>query len=152
MRVLSLKTSAAGIALIERFEGLKLRAYQDGNGRWTAGYGHLETSSQAALGAAFFETQAQAEADLCADLATAEAAVNRLVTVPLTQGQFDSLVSWTYNEGQGRLASSSLLRLLNAGSYTGAAKAFGSWEIIAGKHSDGLAARRDAEVALFNGA
>jgi lysozyme len=144
-----MKTSPAGIALIEQYEGLRLRAYQDGGGKWTVGYGHLEPQNQAALGAHFYETQAQAEADLCHDLGEAEAAVTHLVTVPLNQGQFDALVSFTYNEGQGRLASSTLLRLLNQGSYTGAAKQFASWEIIAGKHSDGLAARRAAEAALF---
>ena len=140
-----MKTSPAGIALIERFEGLRLQAYQDGNGVWTIGYGHTS-----GVVAGQFETQAEAEADLCADLETAEAAVTRLVAVPLTQAQFDALVSFTYNEGQGRLKNSTLLKLLNAGSYALAAAAFGSWDIIAGQHSDGLAARRLAEVALFN--
>jgi lysozyme len=68
----------------------------------------------------------------------------------MTQGQFDGLVSFTYNEGEGRLRNSTLLRLFNAGNSAGAAGAFGSWEIIAGKHSDGLETRRLAEVALFN--
>jgi len=140
-----MKTSPAGIALIERFEGLRLRSYQDGNGIWTIGYGHTPDVT-----AGQFETQAQAEADLCGDVGTAEAAVTRLVEMPLTQGQFDGLVSFTYNEGQGRLRDSTLLKLLNAGSYALAAGAFGSWEIIAGKHSDGLETRRLAEVALFD--
>ena len=140
-----MKTSPAGIALVERFEGLRLRAYQDGNGIWTIGYGHTPEVT-----AGEFETQAHAEADMCADLGTAEAAVTRLVTAPMTQGQFDGLVSFTYNEGQGRLRDSTLLRLFNAGNSAGAAGAFGSWEIIAGKHSDGLETRRLAEVALFN--
>jgi lysozyme len=139
-----MKTSAAGIALIERFEGLRLRAYQDGNGVWSIGYGHTSDVTSGK-----FETKEQAEADLCTDLNTAEAAVERLVGVPLTQGQFDALVSFTYNEGQGRLRDSTLLKLLNAGSYAGAAKAFASWEVIAGKHSAGLEKRRDSEVALF---
>lgn len=136
-----MKTSPAGIALIERFEGLRLRAYQDGNRIWTIGYGHASGVSAGA-----FETQAEAEADLCNDLGIAEAAVTRLVTVPLTQGQFDALVSFTYNEGQGRLRDSTLLKLLNNRNYPGAAGAFGSWEQIAGKHSAGLELRRDAEV------
>jgi lysozyme len=144
-----MKTSPAGIALIEQYEGLRLHAYQDAGGKWTVGYGHLEPQAQAAQGANFYETQAQAEADLCHDLGEAETAVNRLVTVPLNQGQFDALSSWTFNEGSGRLASSTLLRLLNQGSYSGCARAFASWDIIAGKHSDGLAARRAAEAALF---
>jgi lysozyme len=96
-----------------------------------------------------FETQAEAEATLCVDLGTAEAAVSRLVSVPLTQGQFDALVSWTFNEGQGRLAGSALLRELNAGDYGAAAAAFAAWDMIAGAPSAGLIARRAAEVALF---
>jgi len=139
-----MKTSPAGIALIERFEGLRLKAYEDGNGKWTLGYGHT-----ANVTAGCFETQEQAQAYLCADLKTAEAAVTRLVSIPLTQGQFDALVSFTYNEGQGRLAGSTLLKLLNARKFAAVEGAFGSWEIIAGQHSDGLEVRRLAEVALF---
>ncbi len=140
-----MKISALGIALIERFEGLRLRAYQDGKGIWTIGYGHTADVTKIC-----FETQAQAETDLCFDLQTAEAAVTRLVSVPLTQGQFDALVSFTYNEGQGRLRNSTLLRLVNAEKFKAAALAFGSWEMIAGKHSEGLELRRLAEVKLFD--
>jgi lysozyme len=139
-----MKTSPAGIALIEKFEGLRLRAYQDGNGVWSIGYGH---TSGVTMGR--FETKEQAEADLCADIETAEAAVARLVQAPLTQGQFDALVSFAYNEGQGRLRDSTMLKLLNAGSYALAARAFMSWDVIAGKHSASLAERRRAEVVLF---
>jgi lysozyme len=142
-----LTTSPAGIALIEEYEGLRLRSYQDQAGIWTLGYGHV----QPGITAGCFESQAAAEADLCKDLATAESAVARLVTVPLTQGQWDALVSFTYNEGQGRLAGSTLLKKLNAGDYAGASAAFGSWEMIAGEHSEGLERRREAEIALFLG-
>ena len=89
-----MKTSAAGIALIERFEGLKLRAYRDGNGIWTIGYGHTGAGHMPAVTCGQFETQAQAEADLCGDLGDAEAAVTRLATVPMTQGEFDGLVAF----------------------------------------------------------
>ena len=145
-----MKISSTGILLIERFEGLKLRAYRDGNGIWTIGYGHTGAGQVSAVTCGEFETQAQAEADLCGDIAGAEAAVTRLVRVPLTQGQFDALVSFTYNEGQGRLRDSTLLKLLNAGCYKLAAGAFGSWDIVAGEVSEGLEARRQAEVSLFN--
>lgn len=52
-----------------------------------------------------------------ADVAVAEAVVQRLVKVPLTQGQFDALVDFVFKLGGGRLASSTLLRNLNAGKY-----------------------------------
>lgn len=142
-----MKTSPAGIALIEEFEGLRVRAYQDGAGVWTLGYGHTENVAPGQS-----ETLGKAETDLVSDLATAEAAVRRLVAVPLTQGQFDALVSFTFNEGQKSLRMSTMLRLLNAGDYAGAARAFMSWDVIAGQHSAGLQRRRQAEIALFQSA
>jgi lysozyme len=138
-----MKTNAAGLALIEQFEGDKLQAYQDGNGIWTIGYGHVGAHKGE------YETQAQAEADLCADLGTAEAAVTRLVQVPLNENQFSALVSFVYNEGSGRLQSSTLLKCLNAGSYSLAAQQFLVWDIIAGQVSEGLERRRFAEMTLF---
>jgi GH24 family phage-related lysozyme (muramidase) len=139
-----MKTSEAGIKLIEQFEGCKLTAYQDQNGVWTIGIGHAHDVHMGQ-----FETQAQAEADLCTDVATAEKAVNSLVKVALTQHQFDALVSFTYNEGSSRLASSTILKRLNAGDYTGAKEAFAMWNVIGGHVSAGLVRRRDAEMALF---
>lgn len=141
-----MKISPAGLKLIEQFECCKLRSYPDQNGVWTIGWGHTGGVAEGA-----YETQAQADADLCHDAESAEGWVTRLVHVPLAQGQFDALVSFTYNEGPGRLARSTILRELNEAHYTAAAAHFRDWEIIAGKHSDGLARRREAEIALFNG-
>lgn len=141
-----MKTSPAGMALIEQFEGLKLQAYQDGNGIWTIGYGH--TGGVQPLQ---YETQEKAEADLCQDLWDAEMAVTHLVTVTLNQNQFDALVSFTYNEGSGRLKSSTLLSLLNAGQMTLAALQFTRWDIVAGTVSQGMLRRRVAEQHMFTG-
>lgn len=82
-------------------------------------------------------------------MAYAEHAVEHLVTVPLSQGQYDALVSFTYNEGAGRLQSSTLLKVLNAGNYVGAAARFGVWVYGSGVKLPGLITRREAEVALF---
>ncbi len=79
-----------------------------------------------------------------------EAAVNRNVKVPLTQSQFDALVSFTYNIGEGGLKSSSTLRLLNQGDYKGAAEAMKLWNKSGGQVMQGLVNRRNDEVALFN--
>jgi lysozyme len=65
------------------------------------------------------------------------------------QGQYDALVSFTYNEGAGRLQSSTLLKVLNAGDYAGAAGQFGVWVCGGGVKLPGLVARREAEAALF---
>lgn len=136
-------TSKAGIALIEQFEGCRLKSYQDGAGIWTIGYGHADARADQ------YETQEQAEKDLCADLATAEHAVNSFVHAQLNQNQFDALVSFTFNEGTGRFKSSTMLRLINAGAYQGAANEFPRWDIVAGQVSPGLLKRRVAEQALF---
>jgi lysozyme len=69
--------------------------------------------------------------------------------VPLTQGQFDALSSFTFNLGARRLAESTLLTLLNKGDYHGAAAQFARWVRADGKILDGLVRRRAAEAKLF---
>ncbi|MFZ0312971.1 MAG: lysozyme [Candidatus Korobacteraceae bacterium] len=141
----NLSYSSTGLALTEEFEGLRLTAYQDSVGVWTIGYGHTGSDVQPGLTI----TQEQAGALLLQDVAGAVAAVNRLVTVPLTQNQFDALVDFTFNLGQGNLASSTLLRELNAGNTAGAAAQFLVWVYAGGVKLPGLVKRRQAEAALF---
>lgn len=131
-------------ALVASFEGLRTAAYQDGGGIWTIGYGHTGDVHEGDTC-----TREQALEWLSYDLATADAAINRLVKVPLNQHQFDALVSFTYNVGQGNLAKSTLLSLLNQKAYDGAASQFLVWDKIAGVSSPGLAIRRAKEKALF---
>jgi lysozyme len=140
-----LSYSDQGLALTEQFEGLQLTAYQDPVGVWTIGYGHTGADVQPGLTI----TQEQASDLLLQDVAGAVAAVNRLVTVPLTQNQFDALVDFTFNVGQGNLASSTLLRELNAGNTAGAAAQFLVWVYAKGVELPGLVTRRQAEAALF---
>jgi lysozyme len=83
------------------------------------------------------------------DVTYAEHAVEHLVTVPLSPGQYDTLVSFTYNEGTGKLQSSTLLRYLNVGNYAGAANQFFVWVYDGGVKLPGLVTRRAAERALF---
>ncbi len=137
-------TGPKGLALIEEFEGCKLQAYQDGAGIWTIGFGHANARKDE------YETQVQAEKDLCADLATAERAVGSMVHAQLNQNQFDALASFTYNEGSGRFRGSTMLQLVNAGKYELAAAEFPKWDIVAGSVSPGLLRRRAAEQALFS--
>lgn len=75
--------------------------------------------------------------------------VLKVVRVKLTQGQFDALVSFTYNLGARSLSTSTLLRKLNAGDYAGAADEFLRWNKAGGKVLNGLTRRREAERALF---
>lgn len=94
-------------------------------------------------------TQQQADDYLRRDVRQFERAVARQVRVPLTQGQFDALVSFAFNLGEGALAQSTLLRLLNAGDYAGAAAQFDRWNKAGGRVLPGLVRRRAAERALF---
>ena len=137
-------TGQKGIELIKSFEGCRLAAYKCPAGVLTIGYGHTSgvTSGQTI-------SQAQAEEYLKADLAKYENAVNEYVTAALNQNQFDALVSFTYNCGAGALKSSTLLKKLNAGDYSGAASEFAKWNKASGKVLAGLTKRRAAEKALF---
>jgi lysozyme len=85
------------------------------------------------------------------DLEDAAQQVSRLVTVPLTQGQFDSLVDFCFNLGAGRLRDSTLLRLLNQGNYDAAANQFQYWTLAGGTSQPGLVKRRLAEKNLYLG-
>lgn len=136
--------SATGARLTESFEGCKLVAYQDQVGVWTIGYGHTRGVAEGMTC-----TQEQAEAWLMEDAQEAADAVNRLVQVQLTQSEFDALVDFTFNLGAGALEGSTLLRLLNAGDFAGAAEQFERWDHAGGQVVAGLLRRRQAEETEF---
>ena len=138
------KTSDKGVKLIKEFEGLRTSSYDDGGGVQTIGYGHTgEGVDQGNI------SEAEAEELLRADLETAENAIESLVEVPLKQSEFDALVSFVFNVGQGALAKSTLLKKLNAGDKAGAAREFAKWKYAKGKELSGLKRRRAAEKQLF---
>ncbi|EBZ0941199.1 lysozyme [Salmonella enterica subsp. enterica serovar Braenderup] len=144
-----MQTSEKGIALIKQFEGCKLTAYQDSVGVWTIGYGWTQPVDGKPIRAGMTIKQATAERLLKTGLVSYESDVSRLVKVGLSQGQFDALVSFTYNLGARSLSTSTLLRKLNAGDYDGAADEFLRWNKAGGKVLNGLTSRREAERALF---
>ncbi|MCU2457547.1 lysozyme [Enterobacter hormaechei subsp. hoffmannii] len=144
-----MKTSDKGIALIKEFEGCKLTAYQDSVGVWTIGYGWTQPVDGKPIRAGMTIKQETAERLLKTGLVSYESDVSRLVKVGLTQGQFDALVSFTYNLGARSLSTSTLLRKINAGDYAGAADEFLRWNKAGGKVLKGLTRRREAERALF---
>ena len=146
-----MQTSDKGIALIKEFEGCKLTAYQDSVGVWTIGYGWTQPVDGKPIRAGMTIKQETAERLLKTGMVSYESDVSRLVKVGLTQGQFDALVSFTYNLGARSLSTSTLLRKLNAGDYTGAAEEFLRWNKAGGKVLTGLTRRREAERALFLG-
>jgi lysozyme len=137
-------SSRAGLGLVKTFEGCKLKAYLCPAGVPTIGYGRTK-------GVKLGDTcsQAQADAWLTQEYDEFEAGVRKLVKVPLSGNQLGALVSFAYNVGVGALRTSTLLRVLNAGDYTGAASQFGRWNRAAGRVLAGLSRRRAAEAALF---
>ena len=146
-----MQTSDKGIALIKQFEGCKLTAYQDSVGVWTIGYGWTQPVDGKPIRAGMTIKQETAERLLKTGLVSYEIDVSRLVKVGLTQGQFDALVSFTYNLGARSLSTSTLMRKLNAGDYAGAADEFLRWNKAGGKVLNGLSRRREAERDLFLG-
>lgn len=138
-------TSRPGVDLIKRFEGCHLRAYLCPAGVWTIGYGH--TGPDVREGKQI--TLEEADRLLQADLRHFERRVQQLVTAPLTQGQFDALVSFAYNVGLGALERSTLLKKLNAEDYRAAAAQFSLWTKAAGRDLPGLVRRRREEKAMF---
>lgn len=147
---MSQTTSQAGIDLITSFEGYYANWYLDPVGVRTVGYGH--TDERIPKGISVPLSREEALDLLRHDLAGYEAAVRRLVKVPLSQPQFDALVSFAFNVGTGALASSTLLRRLNARDYRAAAAQFAKWVHGGGQVLPGLVRRRQAEAALFQSA
>jgi lysozyme len=146
---LIVQPSAQCLALIRSSETLALIAYHgplDPPGLWTIGYGHTAGVQQGDTC-----TEEQAETWLAQDAQIACNAVLRLVDVPLTQGQLDALVDFTFNEGEGRLRSSTLLTLLNQHQYPAAGQQLLRWDFADGHPAAGLADRRKAELVLWNG-
>lgn len=144
-----MKTSQSGINLIKEFEGKRLKAYDDGVGVWTIGFGTIKYPNGVRVKKGDTCTEPQAESYLRNDLVKFENAINRLVKVPLNQNQFDALASFTYNLGETNLSNSTLLRKLNAKDYNGAANEFLKWNRAGGKVMNGLTRRREAERNLF---
>lgn len=139
--------SAAGVAGIIHDEGKVNRVYLDPVRIPTVCVGHTATVTLADVGKVYSDA-------VCADLLqkdtrVAQAAVQRLVKTPITQEQYDALTSFTFNVGSGNLASSTLLKYLNAGQCRAAAAEFHKWIKAKGKVLNGLITRRERESALF---
>jgi len=138
--------SQSCIDLIKRSEGLSVKPYRDLAGFWTVGYGHKLTDAELSaqpLSLAVIDEMLQADTD------TACAQVHKLVTVPLSQGKLDALTDFVFNLGAGRLAGSTLLKLLNTGNYAAAGQELLKWDMAGGRVQPGLIARRKAELAMW---
>lgn len=143
-----MQISYNGIEFLKDQEGFRAKAYKDGGGVWTIGYGTTMIDDKPVQDGMVC-TEAQALVWFMADLAWAQTAVNKLVKVALKQTQYDSLVSFTYNEGEHQFETSTLLRLLNLGNYVDAAKQFDRWVYDNGQIIAGLVSRRHRERQMF---
>jgi len=141
--------SPSGVDLICNFEGLRLKAYDDGVGVWTIGFGTTKYPNGIRVKKGDTCTLDQAKAYMQNDLKSFEQTVNNTVKVPLNQNQFDALVSLAYNIGSTAFKNSTLVKRLNEGNYKAAANQFDVWVNAGGKRMQGLVNRRAAEKALF---
>lgn len=153
-----MKTSKAGVGLIQAIEQCHLKAYADpktGGAPWTCGWGTTGPD----IGPGTVWTQTYADQRFLDHLASFEREVESLLTRAPTQGQFDALVSFAYNVGSDidadtkpeGLGDSTLLRKFNAGDDEGAAAEFLKWVSPGSNVERGLRRRRRAEVVLFRG-
>ena len=141
--------SPSGVDLICNFEGLRLKAYDDGVGVWTIGFGTTKYPNGIRVKKGDTCTLDQAKAYMQNDLKSFEQTVNNTVKVPLNQNQFDALVSLAYNIGSTAFKNSTLVKRLNEGNYNAAANQFNVWVNAGGKRMQGLVNRRAAEKTLF---
>ncbi|CAI1047967.1 lysozyme [Serratia ficaria] len=142
-----MQTSNNGRTFIKGFESLELKAYPDpgtGGKPWTVGWGHTKGVNPGDQ-----ITQQQAEQFLSEDLAVFELTVNSAIKRPMTQNQFDAMVSLAFNIGARNFAQSTLVKKFNAGDVSGAADQFPRWKFSAGEVMPGLVRRRAAERELF---
>jgi lysozyme len=140
-----MKLSEDGLEAIVDFEGSVLKAYRDVGGIWTIGVGHTGPDVHPDS----LWTPDKVHEALAADLTRFELAVATSVTVPLTQGQFDALVSLAFNIGEHAFKTSTLVKRLNAGNYKEAACQFVVWNKVGGNVNNGLLARRAHEMYTF---
>ncbi|MGJ1431571.1 lysozyme [Sphingobacterium spiritivorum] len=147
-----MRISDKGISLIKRFEGFFSKPYKDPIGIPTIGYGftyYLPSRVKVTLRDKPM-TEQQATEMLKEVLKGYESDVLRLVKKPLTQNQFDALVSFTYNLGATNLSKSTLLRKLNVNpNDPSIALEFVKWNKAGGKVFRGLTLRREAERDLY---
>jgi len=147
LQEVNMELSDTGLEMIKRFEGFCPRSYHGAAGLPTIGYGHRLLNSASFPNGV---TEDDAASILRADVREAATVVERLVTVPLTQGQFDAIVDFVFNLGQERFARSTLLRALNGGRYQAAGEQLLRWDLVNGEENQGLRMRRLAEMTLWN--
>jgi len=140
--------NSAGLDLVKEHEGFRAKAYVCPANKLTIGYGHVILKHEAHLKTATLSI-AQAEDILKKDIGIAERAVDKYVSVELSDNQFAALCSFTFNLGGGNLRSSTMCRLLNTGDYSSVPGQLNRWVYAGKKKLKGLMRRRADEGVLF---
>lgn len=143
-----MQISKKGLSLLKEWEGCLLHIYKDSAGYPTIGVGHLISK-----GEDFSKglTEQQASDLLAKDILPKANTVNTLVKVPLTQDQFDALVSFTFNVGSSAFKASTLLKKLNNKDYLSVPTELLKWTKAGGILNEGLVNRRNKEIKLWKG-
>jgi len=139
-----LSLSLAGVTFIQEWEGTKQTAYLD-----VVGVPTICTGSTKAVRIGQVASLGECQERLVQDTHDAGKALARCVTAPVTQDQYDALLSLAFNIGGGAICGSTLVRRLNSGDCLGASNEFHKWRYAGGKPVRGLERRRAAESAVF---
>jgi lysozyme len=138
-----------GLSLIRRLEGFRAGAYKDAAGMWTIGYGHTSAAGSPQVRPGMKISRKEADHILARDVAMFAQGVQSLVSIPLTDGQFSALVSFSYNVGLENFRKSSVLRAVNGGKFAAVPRRLSLWVKSGGRVLPGLVNRRAAEAAMF---
>ena len=156
-----MKISAKALGVIKHHEGIRQRAYRCPAKLWTIGVGHVLYPEQGNMKLEFRDgfalrpeddrvfSMEEVDAILATDLQRFERGVEKFIPVNLTQGQFDALVSFSFNVGLGTLQRSTLRQKALRGDMEGAAQELLKYCMAGGKPLKGLQNRRSDERALF---
>lgn len=141
-----MRINSRGLDLIKKCEGLRLKAYRCPAGVPTIGYGHTRNVKMGMTC-----TPEQAETWLREDCARAQACIETkcIKAEFMNENELSALISFVFNIGCGSFAESTMLGMLNAGNFEGAANQFKRWVYAKGKRQAGLVTRRAMERALF---
>jgi len=141
-----MEPSSDCVKLVKESEGFRSKPYRDAAGLGTVAFGHKILPHEDFSAGVTIE---QGEEILWKDLCQAADSVDLLVKVSLTQGQYDALCDFVFNEGAGRLKDSTLLRKLNMGLYDQIPAELARWNLAGGKVLPGLVVRRQKEIDLW---
>ncbi|MCS3423883.1 lysozyme [Rahnella sp. BIGb0603] len=138
----TLKTSAAGLALIADFEGCRLSAYQCSAGVWTNGIGHT-----AGVKPQTHISERQAAVNLVEDVMRVEKGIARCMAITMPQPVYDAVVSFAFNVGVTAACKSTLGFFINKGRWRDACEQLPRWVFVKGERVTGLERRRANELA-----